>query len=106
MATNNKQEDELTAKYGEEYLGQYDRENLPRACRRWCGNASEEGFKKFARFLGHPFDRRRRIRIVPTYLPEIRDLIDKINGPHGEAILKVLEIRNAERSRRTRQRTE
>jgi len=93
-------EQDLTRKYGESELGDYDVEHLVRACKRWEEHyQGEDSLKGFADFLGYPFDPNQRGRIVPTYLPEVRDVIDKINGPHGDAILKVLEIRNAEKAK-------
>lgn len=93
-------ENKLTKEYGEVELGDYDVDHLVRACKKWEGSyQGEDSLKGFADFLGYPFDPFQRGRIVPTYLPEVRDIIDKINGPYGDAILKMLEIKNAEKAK-------
>ncbi len=47
----------------------------------------------FAKFIGHPYKPPGH-RIVDTTNPEVRRLIDLINGPSGFAILKIMEAKS------------
>lgn len=87
---------------------EYDTYLVHKACALWMKviqNQNEDyndGYSVkdlmlFAEFLGHPYGEH-RTKIVPTTDPEVRHLIDLINGPNGNAILKMLEIRNNEKN--------
>lgn len=58
-------------------------------------------FFEFAAFIGHPYEEEKYgsgNMIVDTDRSEVRNIIDLINGPNGNAILKILEIRHNDRS--------
>ena len=54
-------------------------------------------YSKFAAFLGYPNPEHKNHYIVDVSKPEVRRLIDMINGPYGHAVLKMLEIKHKER---------
>lgn len=53
-------------------------------------------YVKFARFIGYPEDPERNF-VVDIENPEVQRIIDLAYGPHGDTILKMLEIKNANR---------
>lgn len=76
----------------------YDRNLVAAAILKWRGfdrrsSLTVRDFIEFAAFIGHPTTGDAG-KVVPTHKPEVRHLIDLINGPNGYAILKMLEIRN------------
>lgn len=50
-------------------------------------------FHEFAEFIGYPSDPE-CMYIVDVSNPEIVKIVDAINGPYGDAILKVLELKH------------
>lgn len=80
---------------------EYDRKLLASAILKWRGfdvrsSLVTKDFYEFATFIGHPSIEGSG-RVVPTHKPEVRHLIDLINGPNGHTILKMLEIRNKDK---------
>lgn len=58
-------------------------------------------FFEFATLIGHPYEKEKYgsgSQIVDINKPEVRNIIDLINGPNGNAILKILEIRHNDRN--------
>lgn len=85
-------------------LREYDNRWAGEACRRWLKLSIHESLSKkemvaFAAFLGHPFKQGKHHRYVPIHIPEVQNIVDMINGPYGDAILKMLEIKNAEKAK-------
>ena len=89
---------------------QYDGQNMGRAVTRWKQfmtvnnlrhfNKEEttSDLQVFAEFIGYPYPQPdiKRLpyqKIVNTYDPRIRDIIDKINSEHGETVLKILKVK-------------
>jgi hypothetical protein len=73
---------------------------------KWRGYPSKaslmpKDFYEFAAFIGYPYENEKygsTSMIVDISKPEVRNVIDLINGPNGNAILKILEIRYNDRS--------
>lgn len=79
--------------------GSYNTREVQKACMRWLKRNSVNGqdLYAFAQFLGFPHKGGHHL-VVDTENPEVRRLIDLINGPNGDAILKMLEIRNNDKA--------
>lgn len=80
----------------------YDRDLVQKAIMKWRGfdkrsSLTNKDFFAFAIFIGHPHNAYvESSKIVDTDKQEVRHIIDLINSPHGNTILKMLEIRNAD----------
>lgn len=83
----------------------YDREYLQKAIIRWRGydNRSQlvaRDMHEFAVFIGYPHNPHGSVhsKIVDTENPDVQRLIDLINGPNGNTILKMLKVKNDEKA--------
>lgn len=54
-----------------------------------------EDYERLAALLGDPYRKNRRY-ILDVSKQRIRDLVDALDGPHGYALLKALEIQHRE----------
>jgi hypothetical protein len=90
----------------EELGSHYNEGPLGKAMLRWENTKSPGSFlacEEFAKLIGYPrnphggnYDPTSPY-IVDVSNPAVRRVIDVINGPYGDAVLKILEIRNAQR---------
>jgi hypothetical protein len=80
--------------------------DIQNAIMKWRGYPSKaslmpKDFYEFAAFIGYPHKTKNMpstSMLVDISKPEVRNVIDLINGPNGNAILKILEIRYNDRS--------
>lgn len=52
-----------------------------------------DDYISFAAFIGYPNPKLDGSWIVDISKPEIQQIIDLINGPHGNTVLKIMEVR-------------
>jgi hypothetical protein len=80
---------------------EYDRQLLQRAITQWLKTANRDAQKirihdmmEFGHLIGHPHNPHSKSqKIIDTDNPEVRRLIDLINGPNGHTIVKMLMAR-------------
>jgi hypothetical protein len=78
-----------------------NRWELRNAVMKWRVHASRQflitkDMYDFAEFIGYPHKEGADL-IVDTKNPDVKAIIDLINGPNGNTILKILDIRHKDR---------